>query len=88
MGGFLEQLMKLSMNVMVSSMETITESMETITKTMQVRQQEPETPDETEDSEGTDENGGKQLAERVHQVVVGTLIEEKRPGGLLYGAGV
>ena len=55
MGGFLEQMMKVSMNVMVSSMETITESMETITKTMQVSQQEPETPDETEDSDGTDE---------------------------------
>jgi TP901 family phage tail tape measure protein len=37
---------------------------------------------------GTDESSGKQLAKRVHQVVIGTLIEEKRPGGLLYGAGV
>jgi hypothetical protein len=48
MGGFLEQLMKLSIDVMVSSMETIT-------KTMQEIQKKPDTPDETENSDGTDE---------------------------------
>lgn len=48
MGTFLEQMMKFSMNVMVSSMETIT-------KTMQEIQQKSETPDDVEDNNGTNE---------------------------------
>ena len=48
MGIFLEQMMKFPMNVMVSSMETIA-------KTMQEIQQKAETPDDAEDTDGTDE---------------------------------
>jgi hypothetical protein len=47
MGIFLEQMMKFSMNVMVSSMETIA-------KTMHEIQQKAESPDPVEDSEETD----------------------------------
>jgi hypothetical protein len=65
--GFLEQLMKLSINVMVSSMETITKSMHEI-------QQKPENSVETEDSDGTDEGQASSFS-NVSRVTVESLLE-------------
>ena len=67
MGSFLEQMMKFSLNAMVSSMDTIAETMHEV-------QQKSETPDEAENTNGTDEADTSAFSS-VSRLAIGPFIE-------------